>query len=308
MSELLPTGEHLPAERDEQRDRLDAIAELWLASKRSELTRDAYRRDIARWFDFCEHRGWHPLDVRSGHVNVWIEAMREKGNRERSIARRLSAVSSFCTYLVNEELLTRNPVAGNVSKPNVRWKRPVSASLSNSEVQALAEAAEAHGARSAVIVHLLASLALRISELTGADVEDMRSNAGHRTLTVTRKGGDEHELPLSPRCGHFIDMYLAGRASGPLVATRTGRRVDRQYVTKLLRSIGRRAGLGDTADTLHPHMFRHAAATNLSSAGVPTRDIQLFLGHTDSRTTEVYLHNRLSLDNSPAYRLGQLYS
>lgn len=313
MEDLVPVNIQPPARfDDETRARLNALAHLWCQSKRSQLTRDAYRKDIDRWFDYCAERDWHPLEVRSGHVNTWLDHMRRgddtrRPNRERTVARRLSAVSSFYKYLVAEELITRNPVNDNVSRPGVRWRRPVSASLSVDEVYAVTEAAEAHGQQAAVIVHLLASLALRISELTGADVTDMRSNAGHRTLTVTRKGDEEQELPLTPRCAHTIETYLDGRDSGPLVTTRTGRRVDRQHVTKLLKSLGRKAGLGDTAEILHPHMFRHAAATNLAAAGVPTRRIQLFLGHTDSRTTEVYLHDRLAMDNSPAYTLGQLY-
>jgi integrase/recombinase XerD len=86
------------------------------------------------------------------------------------------------------------------------------------------EAAERDGARSVALVCLLGLNGLRVSEALAADVADLGHERGHRTLRITGKGGKVATVPLAPRTAAAVGALTTGRQSGPIFATRTGRR------------------------------------------------------------------------------------
>ena len=164
---------------------------------------------------------------------------------------------------------------------------------------------------------MLAELGLRVGEALALDLADLRHNRGHRTVRVTGKGGKVRELPIPAPLGRDLDAYLAGRAraagvaveqlEGPLFVTTTGRRVDQPAVFRLVRRVGKSAGL-PAAEHLSPHSLRHTVATAALDAGAPLRDVQDMLGHADPRTTRRYDRSRGSLDRSPAYLIAALFA
>jgi integrase len=101
---------------------------------------------------------------------------------------------------------------------------------------------------------------LRISEALGADVADLDTERGHRVPRITRKGGKRATVPLAPRTADAIDIYLQGRADGPLFATSSGRRLDQAAVWRLLRRLAATA-VPAKARSIHPHDLRHAFVT-----------------------------------------------
>ena len=124
-----------------------------------------------------------------------------------TVARRLSTLSSFYRYALDEEVIPRNPVS-SVRRPKVGTDT-VSTGLDREELTALAHAAEADSARSFALVLLLGLNGLRISEVLGSDVDDLDNERGHRVLRVTRKGGKKATIPLAPRTTEAVDVYVA---------------------------------------------------------------------------------------------------
>jgi integrase/recombinase XerD len=118
---------------------------------------------------------------------------------------------------------------------------------------------------------LLALNGLRVPEATGADIEQLGLERGHRTLVITRKGGKAVTIPLAPRTARAIDLATGERASGPLFVTADGRRLDRHGAARVVRRVTRRAGI---AEHVGPHILRHAFITAALGAGVPLRDVQ----------------------------------
>ena len=148
------------------------------------------------------------------------------------------------------------------------------------------------------LISLLALNGLRVSEATGADVEHLGLERGHRTLTVTRKGGKVVTIPLAPRTARAIDLAIAERADGPVFVAPDGRRLDRHGAGRIVRKTARRAGI---AKTVTPHTLRHAFITAALDAGVPLRDVQEAASHADPRTTMRYDRARGSLDRHATY-------
>ncbi len=105
---------------------------------------------------------------------------------------------------------------------------------------------------------MLALNGLRVSEATGADIQDLGVERGHRTLVITRKGGKVVTVPLAPRSARAIDLAIGERCEGPIFLCADSRRLDRHGAARIVRRVGRRAGI---AKPVGPHMLRHAFIT-----------------------------------------------
>jgi integrase/recombinase XerD len=82
-----------------------------------------------------------------------------------------------------------------------------------------------------------------VSEATGADIEHLGVERGHRALTITRKGGKVVTIPLAPRTARAIDLAIGERAEGPVFLAADGRRPRRHGAGRVVRKVARRAGL-----------------------------------------------------------------
>jgi len=148
------------------------------------------------------------------------------------------------------------------------------------------------------LISLLALNGLRVSEATGADIEQLGLERGHRTLTITRKGGKVVTIPLAPRTARAIDLAIGERTAGPVFLAADGRRLDRHGAGRVVRKVARREGIGKAVT---PHTLRHAFITAALDAGVPLRDVQEAASHADPRTTMRYDRARGSLDRHATY-------
>ena len=170
--------------------------------------------------------------------------------------------------------------------------------LDRNELGALLVAAGLGTAGEHALISLLALNGLRVSEAVGAYIEHLGLERGHRTLTVTRKGGKVVTIPLAPRTARAIDLAIGERTGGPVFLAVDGRRLDRHGAERIVRRTARRAGIGKVVT---PHTFRHAFITAALDAGVPLRDVQEAASHADPRTTMRYDRARGSLDRHATY-------
>src|SRR6185437_4570244 len=139
---------------------------------------------------------------------------------------------------------------------------------------------------------LLALNGLRVSEATGASIEALGVERGHRTVVVTRKGGKVVTVPLAPRTARAIDLAIDERSDGRVFLTANGRRLDRHGAGRIVRRVARRAGI---TKPVGPHTLRHAFIAAALDAGVSLRDVQEAASHADPRTTVRYDRARCSL-------------
>ena len=135
------------------------------------------------------------------------------------------------------------------------------------------------------LISLLALNGLRVSEATGADIEHLGPERGHRRMTITRKDGKVVTIPLAPRTARAIDLAIGERTEGPVFLAADGPRLDRHGAGRIIRKTARRAGI---AKAVTPHTLRHAFITAALDAGVPLRDVQEAASHADPRTTMRY--------------------
>ena len=137
-------------------------------------------------------------------------------------------MTSFYRYAEAEELLAHSP-AVHVRRPRVDYESHATG-LDRNEVGALLVAAGLGAPYEHALVSLLALNGLRVSEATGADIDRLGLERGHRTLTILRKGGKIVTIPLAPRTARAIDLAIGERrrtarsSSGPTTALGRGRR------------------------------------------------------------------------------------
>lgn len=287
----------MPAVLDD--GRLAELRAAWLLSARSSATRRAYAGDLAHWLRFAAAAGLAPRAARRAHVDAYAHALAGEGYASSTIARRLSAVSSFYAYAADEGELAANPAA-RVKRPRVEQEPPLG--LDREELRRLIAAATDDGPRSIALVLLLAQEGLRVSEALGLDVADLDTERAHRTITITRKGGKRERRAVAPSTAHAIDVLLGDRTSGPLLlGRRNSERMAPSVAARLVQRLATRAGIGKP---LSPHGLRHTSATLALEAGVPLHVVQDHLGHADPRTTRRYDRARGRLDNAATYRLA----
>jgi site-specific recombinase XerD len=213
-----------------------------------------------------------------------------------TIARRLSTLASFYRYCHSEQLIDRNP-AVNVRRPRVDYESRT-LGLDRNELGALVVEAGLGSARDGALITLLAMNGLRISEALNADIEDLSVERGHRTLAIVRKGGKHVTIPIAPRTGRALDLYIADRTMGPIFLGANGARMDRYAADRMVKRLVKRAGI---AKRISPHSLRHSFITAALDAGVPLRDVQEAASHADPRTTMRYDRARRSLDRHATY-------
>ena len=172
-------------------------------------------------------------------------------------------MAGFCRYAVEEELLDYSPAA-HVRRPRLDYESHATG-LDRNELGAMLVAAGLGTASEHALISLLALNGLRVSEATGASVEALGVERGHRTLVVTRKGGKVVTVPLAPRTARAIDLAMGERSDGPVFLTADGRRLDRHGAGRIVRRDARRAGI---AKPVGPHTLRHAFITAALDAGV----------------------------------------
>lgn len=259
----------------------------------SDLSRDAYLRDIDRMAVWLSEAGKSVYDLKTDDVTAFLADLHDLGIAPRSQARMISGIRSFYRYMMVERLMDYNPME-LVDRPDYGSHLPET--LSIDEVAAMIDAADVSdplGLRNRAIMEVLYGSGLRVSEL--CNLEMRRVYLDEEMLVVTGKGNKERMVPMSENAVAAVRAYLPGRDSmdvkpgeeGILFLNRRGHRLTRVMVFYIVRDLAGAAGI---AKTISPHTLRHSFATHLLEGGANLRAIQQMLGHESIATTEIYLH------------------
>jgi len=257
-------------------------------------TREAYSRDVARFLEFVADEGLDVYSLRLNDFYHFTETLAEVGISERSIARMLSGVRSFCHYLLLDGYIEQDPTE-LLQSPTFGHLLPEV--LSVEEVERLLDAIDLNhrdGQRDRTVIEMLYSCGLRVSELCGLSLSNLYMAEGY--VRITGKGNRTRLVPLSPRVKEELERWFVEREK---ITPRSGEEdyvfisaARRQHLSRItvfhnLRLYAARAGI---TKTISPHTLRHTFATHLLEGGANLRVIQLLLGHESIATTEIYTH------------------
>ena len=154
--------------------------------------------------------------------------------------------------------------------------------LTKEEVKSLINAAD--NEKSRLIISLLYSAGLRVSELVNLKVDDI--NWEDKTGWVRRgKGGKDRIIMMSDTLMKDVQAYLAGREHKYIFSKEEP--LTTRNIQKIILGTKKRAGINKKVT---PHTLRHSFATHLLENGTDIRVIQAMLGHSSLSTTQVYTH------------------
>ncbi len=147
--------------------------------------------------------------------------------------------------------------------------------------------------RDRAMLELLYASGLRVSELTGARLENLHLPEG--MIRVTGKGQKTRLVPVGAKAREAIGVYLEHgrpqmvkkRTGSELFLSNRGRKLTTQRVYDIVKHIASLSGL---TINIYPHLLRHSFATHLLTNGADLRVIQEMLGHADIATTQIYTH------------------
>jgi integrase/recombinase XerD len=232
------------------------LAAAGYLARYSGRTRDAYALDLKTYFAWCAARGTEVFEMTRPHVEVYVRWMEEQRHyAPATTARRLSTVAGYYRFAVIDGYLDRSP-AEYVRRPHVPEESQV-LGLDRMQLGALVATARASTPDEAALITMLGLLGLRIGEACSVDVEDMGTERGHRTLHIIGKGNKPALIPLPVPVARTLDLAAAERVSGPLLRTRTGRRMDRNAASRIVHRLARRAGIEHRVGC---HALRHASS------------------------------------------------
>ena len=301
-----------PAEADSRwKQMLDRFA-LYLTGRRgsSPNTVRIYTTDLVPFFQFLDNESLEPAKIGRQEVRrylAWLStAAKGKGRGKSgyariSVARKLVVLRAFYRYLVQTGEVPANPIPNGRSL-QVKVDKLLPVFLGKDEAFRLVDTpdrGEALGARDAVILELLYSCGLRLSELAALDVASFDANT--REIRVIGKGSKERIVivgrPAAQAIADYVDWarpQLLSEAreplpygEDPLLLNRYGTRLSRRSIEKIVSTSAARAA---TRPGVHPHTLRHTFATHLMDGGADIRVVQELLGHASPTTTEIYTH------------------
>ncbi|RDV25528.1 tyrosine recombinase XerC [Alteromonas aestuariivivens] len=253
----------------------------------SEHTISNYQRQLVFIAQTLALNAWPSLTP--ADVKRILATSKRAGQKPRSIALRLSALRTFCQYLINKKQMSTNPVEG-IQAP--RQGRPLPKQLSVDDMQHLLANQQDDGiaCRDMAMFELLYGCGLRLSELTGLNLSDCKPDG---TLVVSGKGSKQRVLPLGRTAWRALQAWLKvrGQYASPyepavFVSKRQTRISNRQVANRL----DQLAQSQHLAQKVNPHKLRHSFATHVLESSGDLRAVQELLGHANLSTTQVYTH------------------
>ena len=299
-----PGGNSVPASnpaRDPAMRWVESYLEMLSVERgAAENTIESYRRDLARFADFCTSRNKRPEDVDTDIARSYLRDLSSRGMASSTMARQLSSIRQFFRFLYDEGVRSDNPVMV-IDSPTTARSLPKY--LSEEEVESLLLAVKMfdgpEGVRLMALLEILYASGLRVSELVGLPLSAISGDG--RLLIVRGKGGKERMVPLSEPAMDALDAYrnvrdhflskgkVAASAANFLFPSR-GREghLTRARFGQLMKDVAVMAGI--EVRRVSPHVLRHSFASHMLAHGADLRMLQQMLGHSDISTTQIYTH------------------
>ena len=232
------------------------------------------------------------------HIRSWLANLQSRGAARSSITRRVVSIRAFTYWGARNGWLERD-IGRDLIAPKPERHLPEvldvdSASLTIEALQLRADEEQTpESIRNIAIVETLYGSGIRVSELTGLNLQDI--DRERNTLRVIGKGNKERIVPIGIPAMKALEKWInEGRSELSESATEKalflgsrGKRIDQRVVREIVYEA---TGALGSNKRVGPHALRHSAATHLLEGGADLRTVQEILGHSSLSTTQIYTH------------------
>lgn len=259
-----------------------------------------YGKALSDFYGFLEEESVTPEAMTSRNVRNFIARGLDEGLDPRTVNLELSALSTWCRWLIRQGLLESNPVS-KVPRPKQEKKLPqffTEKAVDNYFDLSRRRVEENPGDfrlfRNRMILLVIYSTGMRRAELCGLKIADFDS--ARQVFRVLGKGDKLREIPVPALICQEISLYLEkmGEAypenpDGMFFLTDKGAPLYLAFVDNVVRS--ELSGMEGFTGRKSPHVLRHSLATHLLNRGADLYSIKEILGHSSLAATQVYTHN-----------------
>lgn len=264
----------------------------------------SYKNDLHRYLLFLSGTlGLKDLGgVTIQHIENYLEELSAMELSAATVARNISSIRSFHEFAVVENFAEANP-AELIDLPKKTKQLPDV--LNPEEVRIILETPNREtdvGIRNAAVLETLYATGMRVSELTGLELDNLIFEIGF--IRVIGKGSKERLVPVGEHAQSALEHYIEvvrskyksdknpQKAKNKIFLSQRGNPLSRMSIWNIVNETAERAGI---KKNVYPHIFRHSFATHLLEGGADLRAVQEMLGHSSIITTEIYTHVDRSL-------------
>ena len=245
----------------------DFLEYLEVSRGYSELTIKTYDNTLTQAFQYIE--------IQEEGENIIFNLMPYRIHisslNAKTISKKLSAVRSFVSYLHECDL----PIVLQADE-SVKVAKTLPKPIAHKYIL---EALQKADIVEKLVVMMLYTLGLRISELSSLELKDI----GAHWVRVLGKGNKQRDVPLLTQTKELIDVYLSSFDSKKFLFEKKGEKLSENSLRYMVYKVFRDVSLHVT-----PHQLRHSYATSLLNEGAPIVDVSELLGHSSMATTQIY--------------------
>lgn len=226
-------------------------------------------------------------------IRKYLSHLHEKKYLSSSISRKISTLRSFFKYNLKENKITNNPMT-LISNPKKEKKLPKY--LNYEEMEKLLnsiDTSELEGIRNKLIIELLYSTGIRVSELVNIKIKDIRIKENQ--INILGKGNKERIVLFGEKAKEMIKIYLnaykeyfkGNILNDYLLINKKGKQLTTNKIELIVKDVLKKSSL---KLNISPHTLRHTFATHMLDSGADLKSVQELLGHENLKTTAIYTH------------------
>jgi len=259
----------------------------------SENTIKGYSENLSVFNEFLQNnkiKNYNNCDY--DVIRKFIKYLYELNYSNKSICRYISCLRSFFKYLSLNEFIDINPMI-LISNPKLEKKLPKF--LYYEDLEKILSAPDINnfiGLRDALILELLYSTGIRVSELVNITLKDI--SYSERKIKILGKGNKERYTLYGKKCEELLNKYidssrkkLLKQNNDYLILSNTGKQINVRQIRNIINNYTKKSGVNLK---ISPHTFRHTYATHMLNDGADLRSVQELLGHENLSTTTIYTH------------------
>ncbi len=243
-----------------------------------------YQKDL---IDFIEYENKEINNIKMSDIRKYLKYLHDKKYTNATISRKVSTLKSFFKYLESENIIETNPML-LISNPKKEKKLPNF--LNYKDLEKLLNAPNLKtedGKRDALIIEMLYSTGIRVSELVNIKLTDINKN--DQSIIILGKGNKERYVYYGSNCKNLLELYLGSKTidSEYLFPNKHGNKLNDRTVRAIIDKNTKIAGL---KINITPHTLRHTYATHMLNEGADLKSVGDLLGHENLSTTQIYTH------------------
>lgn len=264
----------------------------------------AYRRDIKHFISACgldEEQLIQWDDIKQADIRRCVASLHRQGLSGKSLQRWLSTIRSLFNFLCRFHRAASNPAVG-IPAPKAAKRLPKTLNVDEINQLLDVKAGEINSqentpgnhtlaSRDVAMMELMYACGLRLSELSGLNLQDV--DWQQQTITVTGKGQKQRRIPFGGKAREALKKWLtlrkkmANESQLAIFVSLRGDRLSNSSIQKRLKKMALTNGLNTN---VYPHMLRHSFASHILESSSDLRAVQELLGHANLSTTQIYTH------------------